>query len=154
MLKVSVAAIAVLLLLGLSIHGFGPRIHGQDSAQNELIQRFHGQNEMQQDSEEGEVTISFAQNDDFNLCSDPFFAGIFEVIQETYTVGVENVSTEALTERMWAHIRARPEMTPEEAEGWIEHLQLIPGQLIDIAREDPAVIENCANFSVAMVGPP
>ena len=50
--------------------------------------------------------------------------------------------------------RAFPALTPEAAEGWIDHIQAIPGQLIAIIREDPAVLDSCANYSVALVGPP
>jgi hypothetical protein len=44
--------------------------------------------------------------------------------------------------------------TAGDREAWVDHVKDIPGQLVEIIREDPAVVDSCANFSVALVGPP
>ena len=105
-------------------------------------------------AEEGPVTVSFAQNDDFYLCNDPFWLAVYEMMKETYAIGVENVTTELLKEKTFAFMRSWPGFTPEQAEGWVEHVKDIPAQFVAIIREDPTVLDNCENFSVAAVGPP
>ena len=41
-----------------------------------------------------------------------------------------------------------------DAKAFVVHIKDIPGQLIEIILEDPEVLASCANFSVALVGPP
>jgi hypothetical protein len=35
----------------------------------------------------------------------------------------------------------------------VDHLKLIPGQVVKIAREDPEVLKNYDNFTAAIFGP-
>ena len=99
-------------------------------------------------------TVSFAQNDDFYLCNDPFWLAVYDMMKEVYAIGIDEVTVELLTERTFAFMRAWPHFTPEQAEGWVDHVKDIPAQFVTIIREDPTVLDSCANFSVAAVGPP
>ena len=159
MVKAIIGVIAALGLAVVAAHGVGSlhQVGSDGGEESSLIQRFHGEETERRPSDtelEEPATFSMAQNDDFYLCNDPFFLGIYEVITETYTIGIENVTVELLEENIFGFIRSWPGYSPEEAEGWVDHIKLIPGQFVEIAREDSAVIDNCDNFSVAMVGPP
>ena len=103
--------------------------------------------------EEGPVTVSIAQND-FDLCTDDFYIGFYELTKNAYGIGIDNVTVATLEQESIAYIRAWPDFTPVQAEGWVEHIKDIPAQLVKIIREDPTVLDSCANFSVALVGPP
>jgi len=41
-------------------------------------------------------------------------------------------------------------MTPDQMQ---DHLKLIPGQMVQIVKEDPKVLDSYANFIAALVGP-
>ncbi len=154
MLKIAIGLLGALLALVVAMHGFGPRLHGQGSNDLGLFEAMHDQATTQAPPEDEGLTFSMAQNDDFYLCNDPFFEGIYEVIVETYADGVDNVTEEGLSGAIFGFIRNWTPLSVEEREGWVAHIQLIPGQLIEIVREDPAVVANCDNFSVAILGPP
>lgn len=146
-LSCATAGLSALTLLALHLHAAdqGPTAH-------RIVA--HALGHAEPAVNEGPVTISFAQNDDFYLCNDPFWLGAYEMMAEVYTIGVENVSVELLQEKTFAFIRSWPEFTPEQEAGWLEHVKDIPAQFVAIIREDPTVLDSCANFSVAAVGPP
>lgn len=147
---VAVCAAAGLAVLSLTaLH-----LHGQDHFPVAHSITMHGDGDAPAPSGAGPVTISFAQNDDFYLCNDPFWLGVYDMMREVYSIGIDNVTVELLQEKTFAFMRSWPEFTPEQAEGWVEHVKDIPGQFVTIIREDPAVLDNCDNFSVAAVGPP
>ncbi len=57
-------------------------------------------------------------------------------------------------EKVFAWVRASDAFPGDSAEAFVEHVKDIPRQLIAIIREDSSVLDSCANFSVALVGPP
>ncbi|MSR10913.1 MAG: hypothetical protein EXR84_03835 [Gammaproteobacteria bacterium] len=103
--------------------------------------------------EDAPVTVSIRQ-EDFDLCTQEFYVGIYELAKEVFANGADNVTAEYFQERTFAYFRSREYFSAEAAEGWVEHAKDIPGQLLTIIREDPAVLDTCANFSIALVGPP
>ncbi len=158
MWKAAMIAVGSLIGLFVLIHAVDFE-HNEDSSQNSnLMSRIHGVPAKSRNEQtaipETEVTVSMAQNDDFYLCNDPFFAGIFENMKLTYAVGIENVTVEMLEQETFSFIRAWPQFSEEEKTAWIEHVKDIPRQFVDIIQEDHTVLDNCDNFSVAMVGPP
>ena len=156
MMKTAIVAVGSLAGLFVLAHAIGFPTTESNGESQSLIQRMHGTSSevelLPEPSEE--ATVSMAQNDDFYLCNDPFFSGIFESMQSTYEVGIENVTVEMLEQDTFGFIRAWPAFTEEEKTGWVEHIKDIPRQFVEIIQEDNAVLDNCDNFSVAMVGPP
>lgn len=100
------------------------------------------------------VTLGFGQTDDYNLCNDEFWVGVYDFMKDVYIIGIENVSVELLEEKTFDYFSGLPNLSREETDAWIDHIQDIPAQFVEIIREDPAVLHSCANFSVAAVGPP
>ena len=141
------AAVVGLFVLGIALHGPWP----QSSEASHMISALHGQ--PSDAAEKGAVTVSMAQND-FDLCDEDFYVGFYEVTRSVYAANAGAVSVAELESATFNYIRNYPAMSDAEAEAWVEHIDLIPGQLVDIIAEDPEVIESCANFSVALVGPP
>ena len=142
-----VAAAVGLIVLGIALHG--PWLQGSEASH--MISALHGQ--PSDTVEKGAVTVSMAQND-FDLCDEDFYVGFYEVTRGVYAANAGDVSVAELENATFNYIRNYPSMSDAEAEAWVEHIDLIPGQLVDIIAEDPGVIESCANFSVALVGPP
>lgn len=158
MLKVGMIAVGSLVGLFVLIHAVDFERDDSGSQNGNFMSRIHGVTAEPQHEQtatpEKEVTVSMAQNDDFYLCNDPFFAGIYENMKLTYAAGIENVTVDMLEQETFSFIRAWPQFSEEEKAGWIEHIKDIPRQFVEIIQDDHAVLDNCDNFSVAMVGPP
>lgn len=97
-------------------------------------------------------TVSIRQND-APLCGTPFYDALYALTVEVFAVGAGRVEVSGYEERVFALVRSAPEFAGN-AEAFIEHIKDIPGQLVAIIREDPSVLDSCANFSIALVGPP
>jgi hypothetical protein len=71
---------------------------------------------------------------------------------ETLTKGkpVDRADYEAKSRDIFRRFAIAMGMPPE---GMLDHLKLIPGQVIQIYRDDPKSLASYANFWVAMVGP-
>ncbi|MBL4581750.1 MAG: hypothetical protein JKY29_08030 [Gammaproteobacteria bacterium] len=98
------------------------------------------------------ATVSMRQND-FALCGQPFYDDVYALTVEIFAEGAENVNLEYYQEQVFALVRSS-EKFGDDAEAFVVHIKDIPGQLLEIIREDPQVLASCANFSVALVGPP
>lgn len=98
------------------------------------------------------ATVSMRQND-FALCGQPFYDDVYALTVEIFAEGVENVELEYYQEEVFGLVRSSEEFG-DDPEAFVLHIKDIPGQLIEIIREDNEVLASCANFSVALVGPP
>ena len=98
------------------------------------------------------ATISLRQND-FALCGQTFWDDLYAMTVHVFRIGAENVSTDAYAEEVFALVRDAEEFEGS-AEEFVDHIKDIPAQLVEIVREDSAVLDSCDNFSVALVGPP
>lgn len=147
----------IISVAGVSLAALAYFLHRPDPDNGVMSRTFmalHGQSEdAAVDVGAGSVTVSMAQND-FDLCQDDFYIGFYELTSALYASRGKGVTVPELETSMFDYIRNYPTLSEAKAEGWVEHIALIPGQLVDIIAEDPAVIESCANFSVALVGPP
>lgn len=147
----------IITVAGLSLAALAYLLHRPDldgGAVSHTFMALHAQSaDTAVEASTGPVTVSMAQND-FDLCRDDFYIGFYELTSALYASRGKGVTVPELETNMFDYIRNYPTLSDAEAEGWVEHIALIPGQLVDIIAEDPAVIESCANFSVALVGPP
>jgi hypothetical protein len=98
------------------------------------------------------ATISIRQND-VALCGTPFFDSLYALTVEVFSVGAAQVVEVDFREQVFALVRASAEFGGN-AEAFVEHIKDIPGQLVQIIREDGTVLDSCDNFSIALIGPP
>ncbi len=112
----------------------------------------HGQSASEQGGDPSPA-VSLMQTDTA-LCDQPYFIAVYELSADYFSRGIENVELQEFETLMFGHARESGFFTEEEAEGWIQHIAAIPGQLIQIYRDDPTVLDTCFNFQVAAVGPP
>ena len=99
------------------------------------------------------VTFSIRQNDR-ELCSDQFWVDLYDLTVKEFAVGVDEIALTDYESSVFAHVRTSENFPYGDREAWVDHIKAIPEQLIDIVREDSTVLDSCANFSVALVGPP
>lgn len=107
---------------------------------------FHG------DSHEAPATISMRDND-FALCGQEFWDDLYALTVDVFAIGAANVGAEEYAEQVFALVRSSKQFE-EGADEFIDHIRGAPAQLVQIIDEDPTVLDSCANFSVALVGPP
>ncbi len=105
------------------------------------------------DSETGPVTVSIRQND-YSLCGTAMYDDLYAHTVEVFAVGAENVNLSDYEQKVFALAVGSEVFSGASAEAIIDHLKDIPRQLVEIIKEDPAVLDSCSNFSVALVGPP
>ena len=99
------------------------------------------------------VTVSIRQND-YALCTDPFYVGLYDLTVTVFAIGAENVELANYQQQMVNYIRTSDTFSEGDREAFVEHVADIPRQLVEIIREDATVLDSCSNFSVALVGPP
>ncbi len=151
--------VAILIVgVGLALGGAAIVLHLPGSSANETFARLHGAS-AETDShlvESGHAPSAAMRlmQTDTALCDQPYFIELYELNADYFAKGIDQASAEELEGIIFTHARESGHFTPEEAEGWIAHIQAIPGQFVDIYREDPTVLDNCYNFQVAAVGPP
>lgn len=85
-------------------------------------------------------------------CGNTFFDSFYQLTKAVFAEGADTVVLADYQEQVFSLIRNSEEFK-DNPEPFIEHIKAIPGQIIDIVKEDPEVLDNCENFSVAMVGP-
>jgi hypothetical protein len=90
-------------------------------------------------------------------CDHPMVRGFYDISLEAFSNGPEKVDLPAYKEKTFAFMRTSIQQeggTAKDAEAWIDHIKDIPRQMIGIVKDDPKVLESCANFSIALSGPP
>ena len=102
--------------------------------------------------EQAPATFSLRDND-FALCGQEFWDNLYALTVDVFSIGAANVRAEEYAERVFALVRSSKQFEGG-ADEFIEHIKGAPAQLVEIIDEDPAVLDSCANFSVALVGPP
>ncbi|NQV70070.1 MAG: hypothetical protein HQ498_08600 [Pseudohongiella sp.] len=98
------------------------------------------------------ASVSIRQNDGA-LCGTPFYDDLYALTVAVFAIGAENVKVSEYEQQVFALIRSAEEFEGT-ADAFVEHVKDIPRQLVEIIREDSAVLDSCSNFSVALVGPP
>lgn len=145
------------ILLGLVFAHAGGIVFGQSDGGVDFA-RFHGglgkQHLSPDDSTAAAGSAMSLMQTDIALCDQPYFVEVYELSVEYFATGIDNVQAEDFAELMFDHARHSGYFSAQEAEAWIEHIKAVPGQFVEIIREDPAVLDNCYNFQVAAVGPP
>ena len=85
--------------------------------------------------------------------NDPHMHAWYETTRAAFAGGPAKVDTDAYEQKSFAIFRdfaPAMHMTPE---GMVDHLKLIPRQVVQIVKEDPHVLDNYGNFVAATFGP-
>lgn len=118
------------------------------------FRNFHASHEAVQhaSSSDAPVTVSMRQNDGA-LCGTPFWDSIYALTEKVFAIGAANVELAEYERQIFALVRLSEDVPGANAEAFVDHIKDIPGQLVEIIRDDPKVLESCDNFSVALIGP-
>lgn len=77
----------------------------------------------------------------------------YDLTRQTLGKGAPTLDFETYREKSYVIFRAFGISMGMSAEGMVDHLKDIPGQLVHIVRDDPEVLDSYANFRVALMGP-
>lgn len=96
---------------------------------------------------------SLQGNDEKAWINDPHMHAFYETTRSAFAQGPAKVDVDGYEQRSFAIFRdfaPRMHMTPE---GMVDHLKLIPRQVVQIVKEDPHVLDSYDNFVAATFGP-
>ena len=99
------------------------------------------------------TTASLQGNDEQRWINDPHMHAFFDTTRAAFAGGPGKVDVDAYEQKCFAIFRdfaPAMHMTPE---GMVDHLKLIPRQVVQIVKEDPHVLDNYRNFVDATFGP-
>lgn len=93
------------------------------------------------------------QGDTKSWSDNPHMHAFYDLTRQTLGKGAPPLDFEAYREKSYAIFRTFGVSMGMSAEGMVDHLKDIPGQLVDIVKDDPKVLDSYANFRVALMGP-
>ena len=93
------------------------------------------------------------QGDQQRWISDPHTHAFYQLAVQAFAQGPDKVDQRAFTEKSYAIFRDFAPTMGVSPEHMVEHLKLIPGQVVQIAKEDPSVLKSYDNFVAAVFGP-
>ena len=85
--------------------------------------------------------------------NDPHMKAWFETTRAAFAGGPAKVDVDAYEQKSFAIFRDFAPAMHMSPEGMVDHLKLIPRQVVQIVREDPHVLDNYGNFVAATFGP-
>ena len=93
------------------------------------------------------------QGDPRGFVNNPHIHAFYDLSVATLRPGAPKVDVKAYEEKSFALFRAMGASMGMSPEGMQDHLKLIPRQVIQIAKEDPKVLDSFEAFTDALVGP-
>ena len=85
--------------------------------------------------------------------NDPHMHAWFELTRTAFAGGAAKVDVDGYEQKSFAIFRDFAPVMHMSPEGMVDHLKLIPRQVVQIVREDPHVLDSYDNFVAATFGP-
>lgn len=93
------------------------------------------------------------QGDTKAWSDNPHMHAFYELTRQTLGKDAPPLDFEAYREKSYAIFRAFGVSMGMSAEGMVDHLKDIPGQLVQIVKDDAEVLDSYADFTIALMGP-
>lgn len=98
-------------------------------------------------------TLNIQGNDEQSWIDDPHVRQFYETVVAAHAGGGAKVDLPALERKSEVIFRAMAKARGANPDAMADHLKLIPGQVVRIAKEDPATLATYDNFVAAVFGP-
>jgi len=85
--------------------------------------------------------------------ADPHMHAFYETTKAAFAAGPAKVDTDAYEQKCFAIFRDFAPTMHMSPDGMVDHLKLIPRQIVQIVKEDPHVLDSYQNFVDAAFGP-
>ncbi|MGZ3375275.1 MAG: hypothetical protein ACXU8S_01635 [Phenylobacterium sp.] len=99
------------------------------------------------------ATANMQGNDEQRWINDPHMHAFFDTTRAAFANGPGKVDVDGYEQKSFAIFRDFAPVMHMTPEGMVDHLKLIPRQVVQIVREDPHVLDNYDNFVAATFGP-
>lgn len=93
------------------------------------------------------------QGDQSAWINNAHMRGFYDLTRETLGKSAPPLDFASYRDRSYAIFRAFGTSMGMAPEGMVDHLKDIPAQLVDIVKDDPAVLDSYDSFVVALMGP-
>ena len=98
-------------------------------------------------------TAKMQGNDEQAWINDPHMHAFYETTKAAFAGGPAKVDADAYEQKCFAIFRDFAPVMHMSPAGMVDHLKLIPRQVVQIVKEDPHVLDNYGNFVAATFGP-
>lgn len=103
-----------------------------------------------QPPEHGQTSL---QGDQSAWINNAHMRGFYDLTRETLGGSAPPLDFASYRDRSYAIFRAFGASMGMAPEGMVDHLKDIPAQLVEIVKDDPAVLDSYDSFIVALMGP-
>jgi hypothetical protein len=93
------------------------------------------------------------QGEQQSWINDPHMHAFYDLTVAAFAGGPAKVDQADFQAKSFALFRAFAAARGMKPEAMVDHLKLIPGQVVQIAKEDPEVLKSYPNFVAAVFGP-
>ncbi|MDB5495427.1 MAG: hypothetical protein JWP86_2764 [Phenylobacterium sp.] len=93
------------------------------------------------------------QGDEQSWINDPHMHAFYDLTVAAFAAGPAKVDQAAFQTKSFALFAAFGASRGVKPEAMVDHLKLIPGQVVQIAKDDPDVLKSYPNFVAAVFGP-
>ena len=100
-----------------------------------------------------QASINLQGNDTAAFMANPKIRAYYDLTVKTFADGADKVNFPVYREQSYALFRDMGVSMGVGPAAMQDHLKDIPGQVLQIVREDPAVLKDFEAFKVALVGP-
>jgi hypothetical protein len=101
---------------------------------------------------DGSVTVHMKDAEQAGI-NDPHMHAFYELTRTAFAKGPAKVDVDAYEQKSFAIFRDFAPAMHMSPEGMVDHLKLIPRQVVQIVKEDPKVLDSYRNFVDATFGP-
>lgn len=105
---------------------------------------------MAQPPEQGQTSL---QGDQSAWINNAHMRGFYDLTRETLGRSAPPLDFASYRDRSYAIFRAFGVSMGMNPEGMVDHLKDIPGQMVQIVKDDPGVLDSYDAFIVALMGP-
>jgi hypothetical protein len=102
---------------------------------------------------QGGNSANLQGNDEQAWINDPHMHAWFEATRTAFANGPGKVDVDGYEQKSFAIFRDFAPVMHMTPAGMVDHLKLIPRQVVQIVKEDPHVLDNYDNFVAATFGP-
>lgn len=101
----------------------------------------------------GQASMNLQGNDTAAFMANPNIRAYYDLTVKTFAGGADKVNFPVYRNQSYALFRAMGVSMGVGPAAMQDHLKDIPGQVLQIVREDPAVLKDFDSFKVALIGP-
>lgn len=107
----------------------------------------------QQHGQPAPSTAKMQGNEEQAWINDPHMHAFFDTTRAAFAAGPAKVDAETYEQKSFAIFRDFAPTMHMSPDSMVDHLKLIPRQVVQIVKEDPKVLDSYDNFVAAVFGP-